>query len=241
MNFIFKNTIRFSILYLSLYLLYSFFKNSYDLYSYRYFSKIALGVSLLLFYVLNNKQKDNTKKRLVIYALSLFLIGDFFFITGNSGKMTHFVIAEFLFIAGKICYSVRFLNNEDFKISKLIPFLVFCFAYMTLITSIVYNNLNHYFFPFLIYLFVVMLLMQFAFLRKNEVNTSSFWLVMIGVFLSMIADSINILKTFYNPMIAYNKITVMLFYCLSQYLIIVGGLKEKTTIDHTENVLKTNL
>jgi len=226
MSFIFKNTLRFTILYLFLYVLDSFFKNNEALYSYRYFTKLALGITLLVFYLFKTKQKDISKKRLVIYALSLFIIGDVFFITGNSGEMTHFVFAAFLFIGAKICYSIRFLNSKDFKISKLIPFLILGFAYMTIITDLVYNNLGHYFFPFLIYLFVVLLLMQFAYLRKPEVNIISFWLVIIGVVAFMIADSINILKMFYNPLIAYNKITVMFFYSLAQYLIVLGILKE---------------
>ncbi|MEL0643403.1 lysoplasmalogenase family protein [Olleya sp. Ti.3.14] len=239
MSFIFKNTLRFTILYLFLYVLDSFFKNNEALYSYRYFTKLALGITLLVFYLFKTKQKDISKKRLVIYALSLFIIGDVFFITGNSGEMTHFVFAAFLFIGAKICYSIRFLNSKDFKISKLIPFLILGFAYMTIITDLVYNNLGHYFFPFLIYLFVVLLLMQFAYLRKSEVNGLSFWLVLFGVFFSMIADSINILKIFYDPLIAYNKITVMFFYCLSQYMIILGVLKESRLTDNIEK-LKVN-
>lgn len=226
MKLIFKTTLRFSILYLGLYLLDAFFKNNDTLYFYRYFSKILLSLSLLLFFLFNTKQKDSDKKNLVIAALCLFLFGDFFFISGNNGNMVYFIIASLLFIVAKICYSIRFLNKEDFNIIKLIPFLLFCFIYMSIIMSIVYNNLGQYFIPLLIYLFVAMLIMQFAYLRRGEVNVISFWLVIFGVIAFMIADSINILKMFYNPLIAYNKITVMFFYCLAQYLIVLGILKE---------------
>ena len=226
MKFIFKNTFRFSVLYIVLYLLDTFFKNNDTLYGFRYISKIILSLSLLLFYFFNTNQKDTNKKKLVITALSFFIIGDFFFISGNYGNMFHFVIASFLFVSAKICYSIRFLNNEDFNINKLIPFLFFCFIYMSIVMSIVYHNLGKYFIPLLLYLFVAMLLTQFAYLRKGEVNVLSFWYVITGVIAFMIADSINILKMFYNPLIAYNKITVMFFYCLAQYLIVLGILKE---------------
>ena len=76
-------------------------------------------------------------------------------------------------------------------------------------------------------------------LRKGEVNELSFWLVIFGVFFSMIADSINILKIFYDPLIAYNKITVMFFYCLSQYMIILGVLQENRPINNNKK-LKVN-
>ena len=51
MKFIFKNTFRFSVLYIALYLLDTFFKNSDALYAFRYISKIILSLSLLLFYL----------------------------------------------------------------------------------------------------------------------------------------------------------------------------------------------
>ncbi|AUC81003.1 lysoplasmalogenase [Lacinutrix sp. Bg11-31] len=240
MKFIFKNTFRFSILYIILYFLDALFKNNDALYSYRYISKILLGLSLLLFYLYNTYQKDFNKKRLVIAALSLFVIGNFFFITGDNGNILHFVIAALLFVIAKICYSVRFLNNEVFIINKLIPFLLFCFTYMSIIIFMVYSNLEGFFVPLLIYLFVSMLLMQFAYLRKREVNTISFWLVIIGVVSFMLADSINILKMFYNPLIAYNKITVMFFYCLAQYLIVLGILKETNNNNNKENLDRKN-
>ncbi|WP_397363133.1 lysoplasmalogenase family protein [Olleya sp. R77988] len=226
MKIIFKNTLVFSIVYILLYLLDSFFKNSETLFSCRYISKTLLSLSLLAYYLINTKQKDKHKKRLVVVALCCFILGDVFFITGNNGNVLHFIFASSLFIAAKVCYSLRFLNNEDFKITKLIPFLLFCFLYMSIIMTIVYNNLGSFFIPLLLYLFVVMLLMQFAYLRKSEVNNKSFWLVIIGVVFSMVADNIDILKMFYDPSIAYNKITVMFFHGLSQYLIIMGVLEE---------------
>ncbi|WGD34967.1 lysoplasmalogenase [Olleya sp. YS] len=226
MKILFKKTFYFSVLYFLLYLIDSYFKNNEHLITYRYISKTLLSISLLVFYVINTNQNHNLKKQLVIGALCCFIVGDIFFITGNSGNSLHFVIAALLFIIAKVCYSIRFLNNEDFDISKLAPFLLFCFLYMSIIMYIVYNNLGDFFIPLLLYLFVVMMLMQFAYLRKSEVNTKSFWLVIIGVVLSMVADSINILKMFYDSSIAYNKITVMLFYGLSQFLIVLGILNE---------------
>ncbi|WP_111659023.1 lysoplasmalogenase [Olleya aquimaris] len=228
MKLLFKNTLYFSVFYLLLYLLDSYFKNNEHLFSYRYFSKTMLSLSLLIFYVVNTHQSNTIKKQLVIAALCCFILGDILFITGNYGHTLHFIVASVLFIIAKVFYSIRFLNNKDFNIVKLVPFLLFCFLYMSIIMYIVYNNLGDLFIPLLLYLFVVMMLMQFAYLRKNEVNPKSFWLVIIGVFISMIADSINILKIFYNTDIAYNKITVMLFYGLSQYLIVLGILNEAT-------------
>lgn len=203
---------------------------------YRYLSKTLLSFSLLFFYLINTNQSDARKKNLIIISLACFLAGDVFFIAGNSGNTYHFLIAAALFIIAKVCYSVRFFNNKDFKISKLIPFLLFCFCYMSVIMSIVYNELGFYFLPLLLYLFVVMMLMQFAYLRSNEVNLQSFWLVIFGVVASMVADSINILRMFYDADIAFNKITIMFFYCLSQYLIIIGVLNETKSTSKLKSI-----
>ena len=96
--------------------------------------------------------------------------------------------------------------------------------------NFIYSKLGLYFIPTLIYLFVVLLLGQIAYLRKNEVNNLSYYLVLIGVLFSMLSDSIAFLKSFYDSSFFYHKYTIMLFYSLSQYLIVLGILKENNTL-----------
>jgi hypothetical protein len=89
-----------------------------------------------------------------------------------------------------------------------------------------YDYLNEFFIPVIVYLFAILLVAQFAFLRKGVVNNASYKLVMLGIVFSIISDTIAILESFYDSDIAYNKITLMLFYGLSQYFIVIGILKE---------------
>lgn len=190
----------------------------------RYITKSSL-IGLLLFFYLHNEQEDEKKKMyLVVTAICCFIVGDFFMINGESKSFL--VTGVFFFAIAKVLYSIRFLNKKDFNILKLIPFLLFCFTYMTSVMLLVYNNLGSYFLPVLVYLFIVMLTAQFAYLRKGEVNNSSYWLVLIGVILSMFSDSINILKEYYDPNIAYNNYTIMFFYGASQYFIVTGLVRE---------------
>ena len=222
---IFKNIRVFTILYLVLFLVDFSIKNNPDYhFPFRYISKSLLLLSLLLLYAINVREKNPKKRNLVFAALSCFLIGDIFLIGGDN--IVQFVIGALFFSIAKIFYTLRFTNNKDFKIIKLLPFLLFCFIYMSVIISIVYNNLVAFFFPTLFYLFIVMLLAQFAYLRKAEVNNLSYWLVLVGVICSMFSDSINTLKMFYDYDIAYNNFTIMFFYGISQYLILVGILQE---------------
>lgn len=193
---------------------------------YRYISKALLVFLLVIFFLFNQSEDESNKKPIVILALLSFIVGDVFFISADSSNIM-LIIGAIFFAIGKILYAIRFSNKQDFNILKLIPFLLFCFIYMCWLMIVIYDNLGNYFIPTLSFLFIVMILTQFAYLRKNEVNRLSYWLVLIGVILSMFSDSLTILKQFHDYNIAYNNVTIMLFYGLSQYFIILGIIKEK--------------
>ncbi|WP_452223388.1 lysoplasmalogenase family protein [Lacinutrix chionoecetis] len=228
MRLLFKNTLLFSFVFFLIFILDIFIKVFYTPTSFRYLTKLSLVLLLLIYYLTNQEEKSNIRKLQVILALTCFIIGDFFLIGGD--VTSQLVAGGVFFCIAKVCYALRFSNKKDFEIRELIPFLLFCFAYITTVMMVVYRNLGIFFLPILFYLFVVMLTAQFAYLRKNEVNTASFWLVLLGVILSMFSDSINILKEFYRQDFAYNEYTVMLFYGFSQYFIVLGIVKENRKI-----------
>ncbi|WP_299887584.1 lysoplasmalogenase [uncultured Lacinutrix sp.] len=233
MNSLFKNLLYFTLLYFAIFVLDTVVKVNLTPTRLRYITKSSLIVLLLIFYVVNQNEESRTKVYLVVTAICCFIIGDFFIINGeNKTLLTTGVI---FFAIAKILYSVRFSNNNDFNILKLIPFLLFCFTYMSVVMLFIYDNLGDYFLPVLLYLFIVMLTAQFAYLRKNAVNNSSYWFVLIGIILSMFSDSINLLKEFYNFDIAYNNYTIMFFYGASQYFILVGLVKENVDISFLKN------
>lgn len=224
MDRLFKNVAYFSILYFIAFLIDAYVKVNIVAFPYRYITKTFLISILLLFYTINNKEEDKSESRLIVIALLCFIIGDLFLIGGDT--KIRFGLGVLFFTIAKVLYVIRFSNKQDFEVLKLWPFLVFGFIYMSVIMLMVYDNLGVYFAPALLYLFVVLVLAQFAFLRKKEVNIKSFWLVLIGVLLSMFSDSITILKEFYDSEILYNSYSIMFFYSLSQYFIIIGLLYE---------------
>lgn len=73
---------------------------------------------------------------------------------------------------------------------------------------------------------MTMVFIQFAFLRKVDVNKLSFRLVLWGSISLLISESIVALVNFYGLHLPYNEIYVILIYGLSQYLIVVGITKE---------------
>lgn len=218
-----------------IFLLDTFVKVTSPLIIFRYITKAAL-IGMLLFHFLIKNNNINKKDILVtIYAICSFIIGDAFIIAGNTSR-SFLIIGVVFFAIGKILYSIRFSNKKDFNILKLIPFLLFCFSYMSVVMIIVYNSLGSYFIPVLFYLFIVMLTAQFAYLRKYEVNKISYFLVLTGIVFSMFSDSITLLKIFYDEAIAYNEYTIMLFYSLSQYFIVIGLIKENSSSNNLSEV-----
>ena len=195
-----------------------------DISSIRFVSKISLSVLLITYYMLYHRESVVIKKLFMLLALSFFLIGDVFFVLYKIEL--YYIYGIFSFAIGKLFYVFRFSNQEDFKLRQLLPVIVFCFGIMMLIFQLIYDNLNNFFFPVLIYLFAVALFIIFAFLRKNLVNKKSFYLVSIGVFLSIFSDSISALNSFTSNDIPFHEIGVMLFYGLSQLLIVMGIVEE---------------
>lgn len=222
---IFKSRGVFSLVFLIILIIDIIVKNTLDVSVYRFISKISLPVLLISFYILNQKEAFKIKKYFMITALSFFLIGDIFFILYE--VELYYILGIIFFSLGKVFYVFKFSNQKEFKLGKLLPVVFFCFTFMFIMLYLINDNLNNYFFPTLVYLFTVTMFVIFAFLRRGLVNNTSFFLVLIGVFLSLIADSIAALSSFYSSSaIPYQESTVMLFYGVSQLFIVLGVLKE---------------
>ena len=123
-------------------------------------------------------------------------------------------------------YCIKFSNNRDFNLIRLLPFSFFSFLLMVLILMLVINKLGNFFIPVLLYFFVSLLMFLFAYLRKNDVNKMSYYLVFLGMFSFLISEIVMVLKTFYIH-IPYNQTVIMLSYGVAQYLIVLGIINEK--------------
>ncbi|MFD2541814.1 lysoplasmalogenase family protein [Lacinutrix gracilariae] len=223
--FIFKDKFYFSIFFFSILIIDVFFKVIIDLIPLRVVTKSLVVGSLLVYFCMHIKNRTAKDSIFMIMALSFFILGDLLFIFKDF--IVFFLLGILSFTIGKLFYVFRFSNQNDFKLVHLFPVLAFCFIYMFLILSVIYDNLKEFFIPVLAYLFIALIVLLFAYLRKSEVDKKSFFIVGIGILFSVIADSIAVLARFYNNDIFYSAITVMLFYGTSQYLIVMGILDEK--------------
>lgn len=206
-------------------------KLNFDEIPFRLSTKPLIVGSLILYYWINDNKKSKKKFLLMLIALFFFFIGDLFLIFDDFAIF--FSLGMFSFVLGKLFYAFRFSNQNDFKLIRLLPILIFCFIYIFVILNIVYDNLDSYFFSVLIYLFMAMIVLQFAHLRKSEVDYKSYLIVGLGILFSILADSIAVLSAFYYSGIFCEKITVILFYGISQYLIVTGLVNEKVKTENS--------
>lgn len=221
---LFKNRTYFTILFFTILCVDIIVKLYVEQFPYRYFSKPMIMGSLIVYYGLNNTETSKWRKRYFYIALSSFLLGDILFITYEITVL--YIISILLFIVGKLFYTFRFSNQRDFSLVTLFPLFIGCFIYMIGIMMLVIDNLKAFFLPTLIYLFASLIVILFAFLRKDEVIYKSYILVFIGVVIAIISDSITLIQSFYNPYFPYHKTLIMLFYGASQFLIVYGIVEE---------------
>lgn len=190
----------------------------------RLVSKSLIVILLLTFYLVNKKELSRKKRIFMVTALLFFLAGDILLIFYEVEKL--YMLGMSCFILGKVFYIFRFSNRRDFDLLRLLPFLILCFFYMVGVLYLMLNNLNSYFYVILVYLFVALTVVIFGLLRKSAVNRKSYYLVLIGILFSIFSDSITGLSSFYHEDIAYQAYTIMAFYGLSQYFIVLGIVKE---------------
>lgn len=224
MKAVLTNKFYFSLLFFCILFLDIYVKLNLEAVPYRLITKPFVVLSLLLFFM-TNTSKSQLKSKYVIIGLISFLIGDILLIFYNIPLI--YIIAIVLFVVGKLCYAKRFANQRDFSIVGLVPFFILCFAFMVFIMLLVLDNLGAFFIPTLLYLFSCLIVMLFAFLRKGDVNTKSFVIVLIGVTIAIICDSIAVIQSFYYNSFPLHEMLIMLLYGLSQYLIIIGLIEEK--------------
>ncbi|WP_452223390.1 lysoplasmalogenase family protein [Lacinutrix chionoecetis] len=223
MKFLLTNKICFGILFFIILFFDIYVKTNLDSYQIRIVTKSLVVISLIAYFLIN--KNNNSKNKYVIIGLLCFLIGDLLLIFFEITAL--YIIGLVLFVAGKLCYVYRFSNERDFSMLSLTPFFVLCFLYMIFIMHFVMNNLGAFFIPTLLYLFACLSVILFAYLRKNEVNYKSFIIVLIGVVVATLCDSISVLQSFYYQDFPYHKFLIMFLYGLSQYLIVSGLIEEQ--------------
>lgn len=220
---LFKNTVVYTVLFFVTLLVDIYFKYDLQLVQFRFLVK-PLPVFISALYFLSNVTVKTAKNKYMLIALLLLFLAEVVFLF--SGLFT-FGLGMGLFFFGRLFYGLRFSTNKEYSIAQVIPLLVLVFVYMIFIVNKVYDNLGYFFVPVILYLFVVLLVLFFAFFRKDVVNMSSFLLVFIGVVISVVSDSLKLLQVFSEERIPYEVFLVTFLHGLSQFLIVIGVTQER--------------
>lgn len=220
---LFKNTAVYAVLFFVTLLIDICFKHDSQLVQFRFLVK-PLPVLVSMLYFLSNVTIKTAKNKYMLVALLLLFLAEIVFLFSG---LFAFGLGMGLFFFGRLFYGLRFSTNNEYSIAQVIPLLVLVFVYMVFIVNKVYDNLGYFFVPVILYLFVVLLVLFFAFFRKDVVNTSSFLLVFIGVVISVVSDSLKLLQVFSEERIPYEVFLATFLHGLSQFLIVMGVTQER--------------
>ncbi|MFD1163549.1 lysoplasmalogenase family protein [Hwangdonia seohaensis] len=192
---------------------------------YRFMSKPWVIIILLGYFYFNLINKNDTKHKMVFWALLSFLLGDLIILLkGDSVVLLGITIA--FFTAAKLFLSYTFSHNKDFSVSRLIPFTSILFVYTVFMTWFLYDDLKAFFVPALISFFISLLMLQFAFLRQVVFNKKSFKCVFIGVLSYVASEGLQAVQLF-KGMFPLQEFLSTLFYGFGLYAIVFGILNEK--------------
>lgn len=190
----------------------------------RFITKPAIILLLILYYASNDRESISKDFVFTVVALSFFLLANVATLLYKESLLL--IAASVFFILGKVFYIFRFSNSRDFDIIKFLPFLGLYLIYMFIILNLTLDNLGSSLIPVFLFLFVTLLAVQFAFLRKGMVSKSSYQLVIYGMFIFATADTVSILGSFFKYW-PWARFVTMIAYAMAQYLIIMGLVKEK--------------
>lgn len=232
---ILKNEKKFSILFFVVLAIDIIVKINLNPFPYRYISKPPIILLLIFYYYFNTNEKRKKKKLWVILALSCFLIGDVLII--NYTNIIFLGASLLFFTLGKVFLSLRLSHRSDFNIIRLIPFSIVIFSYTVFIVGFLYSSLKNFFAPALLSFFISLLLIQFAFLRKDVVGRVSYLYVFFGVVFYILNESMVAIETFKMDL-PMQDVLIMLFYGTGVYLIILGIVKEHKKRDNTLPISK---
>ncbi|MDN3665729.1 lysoplasmalogenase family protein [Algibacter miyuki] len=232
----------FSVIFFIALILDNLVKENQDTSLHRFITKSLVTGLLLVYYLVNKSDKvPKFKSNAVIIGLVLFTIGGCFGVLMNN-SYTYFLLSFVFFAGGKIFYGLRLAKNHDFNYNRIFFFLLLFSLYMFLLVTQVYDNSEGQFFIIIVYFFISVVLLAFAFVRKEFVCYKSYILVFLGLLLFVISESMLAIKL-YGSSSAFDGPILLVLYEVGQYLFVLGILSEvllePTEIDQFSN--KSNI
>jgi uncharacterized membrane protein YhhN len=187
------------------------------------FTKPALMITLILYFLSETKGTNFKDRNLFIFAMIFALLGDSFLMFQAQNPL-FFMLGLGSFLLMQIGYSLYFNREIEFKKSLLFQkpyWIIPVIVYALTLYKIVSENAAGLKGAILAYTICIATMMLSAINRFWQVVQSSFRWVFFGALFFMISDSILAVNKFAEA-IPHAGFWIMSTYCLAQYLIVRG-------------------
>ena len=188
-----------------------------------YFTKPALMITLILYFLSAVKGTNFKDKALFISAMIFALLGDSFLMFQTQDPL-FFMLGLGAFLLMQIGYSIFFNREIEFKKSLLIQkpyWIIPVIVYALIFYKIVSENAGDLKWAILAYTICITTMMLSAINRFWQVSQNSFRWVFFGALFFLISDSILAVNKFVDA-VPNAGFWIMSTYTLAQYLIVRG-------------------
>jgi uncharacterized membrane protein YhhN len=196
---------------------------SFESYIYwHYFTKPAIVITLLLFFIFNAAHLSFFIKYVTLMALFFSLLGDVLLMFVSNSEQ-FFIAGLVSFLLAHIMYILVFLRDRNSKRNS-VPFIILLLLYATGLFYLIKDGLGAMLIPVSVYMTVILIMATTAFMRKGFVLNRGYLLVFIGAIFFMISDSLLATNKFYTTL-PFSNVSIMTTYAIAQFLIVSGILK----------------
>lgn len=195
-----------------------------------FYTKPALVISLILFFILHTrKMQGGVFRTLIVLGLVFSLSGDVFLMFQNQAS-AYFTAGLVSFLIGHIFYiwafSKTYLENHKIALIKRQGWvMVLIVGYGFVFFGAIKDYVGSFIGPVILYTMVITLMLLIAVNRFERVGRASFWLIAIGAALFVASDSILAWNKFKHA-IDYSHFLIMSTYGVAQLLITLGAIKQ---------------
>ena len=192
-----------------------------------YVTKPLLMLFLAVFFYRNAPKPLNRLGKITIYALFFSWLGDVLLMF-QQYQAIYFLLGLVSFLVAHLCYIFAFTQTpkspkSSVKVLAIATLVYLFFGFLSM--SFLKEGLGKMFVPVIVYSLTIIAMNLAAVNRYGKVEISSFSWVMIGAISFLISDSLIAFNKFYSPIPA-PSFWIMSTYCLGQFLIVVGILKQ---------------
>ncbi len=181
-----------------------------------YLTRPLLMLSLAFFYFKTSKNNSKLVDKALIIALIFSCLGDIFLIFDKNPY--YFILGLGSFLLAHLSYIFVFSEKTKFNLLRVLLFATYGIFMLYYIMSHVSNAFK---IPVFAYISIITLMGIMAASRKS--NPKSYQLVLLGVILFAISDSLIGIDKFVNP-IPFASFWIMTTYVTAQYFITKGIL-----------------